>query len=155
MLVLKCFYYLSRATPTKGTGKERLGQRGKWTWLKILPWSDSNLCCQDIRRFGSHKSTAVAQFTHKHHLGISNGSLIPKKLLGSASWPEVTEVARSCQNSTKGSLVHFSLQSQQRVARWANATQYCSLSVGLYLQLFQTLHILSIIHSSKTSCVPF
>lgn len=36
-----------------------------------------------------------------------------------------------------------------------SATQSHSLSVGLYLHLFQTLHVLSSIHSSKTACAPF
>ena len=86
-MVLKCFYYPYSPPPTKG--------RGKWARLEIVLWQDSNLCCQYISRLRSHKSTAVAQSTQKHHSWISNSSLIQKKLLGSASRPEFTEVARS------------------------------------------------------------
>jgi len=43
----------------------------------------------------------------------------------------------------------------QRVTRCINTTQHCPLSVGLYLYLFQTSHVISSVCSRKTSHAPF
>jgi hypothetical protein len=131
-----------------------------WIYLEIVLWGESNLCCQDISSSVHMNQQVVAWSTHKRHSQISNGSSIQKKPQGSANWSESTEVARSGQNTTTSSLVHFHLLSmtnddQQRVTRWTHTIQHCQLSVGFYAYRSQTRCVLSSLSSSKTSQVLF
>jgi hypothetical protein len=79
-------------------------------------------------QFSSHESAAAAQSTRKHHSQISNSRLIQKKLQGSANWPESAELARSCQNTIRSSLVNFyevtTNNDKQRIVRCTNTTHH-------------------------------
>jgi hypothetical protein len=63
MLVLKCFNLLSSLPPTRGSEIERI--QGKWTCLEMVLWSNSCLCCQEIRS-SVPRLAAAAQSTCKH-----------------------------------------------------------------------------------------
>ena len=63
--ILKYFNLPSSPSPTRGSGKERLGgQRKMWISLDIVLWGESNLCGQD-------NSSSVYM--------TSSGSLIPSQ----------------------------------------------------------------------------
>jgi hypothetical protein len=110
----------------------------------------------EYQQFSSHKSAVAARPTGKHHSRTSNGSLIQKKLGGSANWPESTEEARTPPEVLWCvSLYKITTNDQQRVARRTNTTQHHPLSVGFYLYPFQTSHVLSRVCSSKTQHVLF
>ena len=99
----------------------------------------------EYQQFSSHKSAVAARPTGKHHSRTSNGSLIQKKLGGSANWPESTEEARTPPEVLWCvSLYKITTNDQQRVARRTNTTQHHPLSVGLYSYPFQTSCVLSV-----------
>ena len=98
----------------------------------------------------------VARTTCKHHLQISNGSLIQKQPGCLANRLVSAEVARSCRDTSRSSSMCFSLQSHDKLlsakSGKANQSTYCCLLfVRLYLYTFQTTHGLI----SKTLYAPF
>jgi len=62
-MVLKHFKLAASPSPTRGSEKEKIW--GKWTCLKMVLWSNSPLCCQEISSV-VHRSAAAAQCTRKH-----------------------------------------------------------------------------------------
>ena len=117
--------------------------RVTWTCLEVFLWGDSNLSCQ--------QSSPLA----KCQTRISSSSSIQKKPQDSTSWQVSIETARSSHNSTRMSLVHFSLWSHKRSSAkkqgqsFVNKDQQSThspnnspLSAGLYLYPFQTSHVL-------------
>jgi hypothetical protein len=79
-------------------------------------WNDSNLHCQQLNPLG------------KHQTWISSSGLIQKKLWGSADRHESTEAARHSRNTTRSSLVHFSLQSQGKRRNQGKPITTCPLT---------------------------
>ena len=123
--------------------------------------------------------SSIAPSTHKHYSQISNNRSIQKKPQGSANWPKSVEASRSCWNTMRSSLVHFSLWRHSKQwsvkrtrlsvlgkisaskAQWrpaksgkANQCQTALSTVGFYLYPFQTSRVPSSLRSNKTSHAP-
>jgi hypothetical protein len=66
-MVLKHIILPSSLSPTRGNGKESTWE--KWACLKMVHWSKSHLCCQEI--FSSvHRLAAAGKSACKHFIDI-------------------------------------------------------------------------------------
>jgi hypothetical protein len=82
------------------------------------------------QQLSSQESAATARSTHNHHSQTSSGSSGQKKPQGSANQFESMEAERSQGNTSRSSLVCFSLQShnKQWPAKSGKANQYHQVS---------------------------
>ena len=114
--VLKCFNIHSSPPFTRGSRKEGLRVQGRvWTCLWIVLWCKSNLSCQDISSSIHRKQKQqLSPLTNATHKSATAYNSTQKKLQVSANQPNSAEVARSCRNTTRRSLVHFSLWSHDK-----------------------------------------
>ena len=111
------YIFIINASTSLLTHQLEVGERVLWTWLEVVPWGDSTLCCQDVNSLVlSPNQTGIL-------LILDSASSAP----GLAGWV----------------LWWISLYDQQRIVKHTNTTQHCLLSVGWYSYPFQTSGVLS------------
>jgi hypothetical protein len=101
MMVLKHFNLPDNTPPTRGSGKERI--IGEVDLFRKVLWSNSRLCCLEIRS-PVHRSATAAPSTHKH---FTNAPAVQFGRVGLA-----TAVTRPSRDSQASASVQVSRRDQ-------------------------------------------